>query len=410
MSQTPPPMRVLPVTLAYGHAATSGAPARPSVVGVVGVISIILAAAALATNLGTAIFSGVIFVTAAQQTNMIAMNKMPAVQLVAPDEAPSADGVNDTVASNIIDGLRSARPMTTRQASHVRQLATKSGRKLFPFGTPAITAARVRDNVSASGEVLIGPDKTANYYVLGLGRLDVSDTQAVFRSDDNAVYRSGDVAVNRSLAEPVIEAHIANLNAQLAPPLNDAQQAALRTLLRDPNQIAFPQDDNRQFMPAGNFENGGVWIYTTQAQVRLARDGTPTLLSPLTPTPGVNPFSGKKITTAWGRALLGESVVGGLMGVLLLVAAIFLLRGRPAGRKLLIIYSLIKLPLAILGAWILARAIDELTNAVGPGAIQSAFGPGLTGAIAAAASGIWPIIVLVTMCRRSVRDYFKGVI
>ena len=105
-----------------------------------------------------------------------------------------------------------------------------------------------------------------------------------------------------------------------------------------------------------------------------------------------------------------ESLGSGLLAILLLVAGIMFLRGRPTGIKLHRIWAWIKLPLAIGGAiwfgltireWQFASAANP--SSVGAASLLAGVGLGLL-------SLAWPVIVLVVMRARSVREHFANVL
>jgi len=408
MSHPPPPMPVIPVAYRQAPLPPPGV-SRPGGLTFIGVMGIILSVIGLGVSFATLIFSIATTVAAQAQATALAANAQ-SYPLTASGAQVSPDGFDAMQSQAVVNGLQLARPMTAQEANQVRSLAQNHGKKLFSFNAASISATRVAANVSESGQVLNSSGKLENYYVLGEGRIDVGEGRALFRATDGEVYRSNEVAVNRALDEDQINQVVTEINLAIDTPLNATQESKLRTMLRDPSQLVVTADEVGAIQ-AGRMQPDTVWFVTDSAQVRMDKSGNTVLMSSMAPVPGTNPFSGKKISLKWGRAMQGEALVSGAMAVFLMVGSIILLRGRPVGRKLLIIYGLAGIPLAIVGGLAVGFAAGEWVNAfntpTNPVSMNVAY---IASILFGGFQIIWPLIVLLAMTRKSVKDHFKGVI
>ncbi len=93
-----------------------------------------------------------------------------------------------------------------------------------------------------------------------------------------------------------------------------------------------------------------------------------------------------------------------LTAVFLLITGIFTLRGSRT-RRLFYIYAPVRIALAVISGFAWFTLIDATTasgHSAGPAAAAT------TGCLAAAISLIFPVIVLILLQLRSVRDYFAA--
>ena len=97
-------------------------------------------------------------------------------------------------------------------------------------------------------------------------------------------------------------------------------------------------------------------------------------------------------------------VIGILMSIALAAAGIGLLKGRPWGRTLSIVYSFLAILMVIGGTTLqLVFLFEPLTKLGGPAGIGA-----IIGAIVGAVVGpIYPIITLIFMYRRNLVEYFR---
>ncbi len=398
-------MPVIPVMPSYPPMA----PARPGAVTALGVISIILAIVGMIASVATAGFAFTAMLTAQMQRITASTLDAQRYPLLVAAQASTPDSVTDQQADFIVEAFSRTRPLSPTRRQHVRSLARMHGGKLFSFDVGNITILRAKANISDSGPVLLGTGRTGDFYVTGTGRLEVSDANAIFRPDNGAAVRSGDVAVDRSLSETDITTLLSAVQSTGGLQLSPAQVGTVRRLLRDPEQSIAGAPPAVLF--AGPFADGGAWFETDKAQVRIDSLGNETLLSLDAPHPGTNLFAGRPVRTLWSQMLLVSTAASGGLAILLLIGAIFVLRGRPVGRKILTFWSLIKLPVAIAGSVMLGLTVWEWLAAFSGEANQQPTPPtpwSIGVAVAIGLFGIaWPIIVLVVLSRRSVKEHFQ---
>ncbi len=425
MPSTPPPipsemsqpaMPVLPVDVGYIH----DTPQRSRGAMVIGIISIVFAAMSIIGSIGVAGFGGSALITA--QIHKISTAQMDEARYpLIPDETlQSPDGLDEQRAGMVVDALTKTRAMTAIRQQQVRSLARLHGKKLFPFGSEGLTVLRMKSNISESGQVRISGGNFADYYVTGSGRIEVSDTSAIFRPDVGPALRSGDIAVDRSLTEPQIEKLCNEIDASSQAKLNAAQRLTIQRLVRDPEQSIITNPDSAvagassQFIHvAGPLKDGGVWILTDKSQVRLTQDGTETLLSTDAPMPGNNSFTGKPAKTVWAQMVMVEAFVSLLLAVLLLIGGIFLCKGRPVGRRIHIVWAVVKIPVGLIGAWMLGLCVMEwlgsfqVADAASTTRVMTA--GWTTGVLFGLTGIIWPIVTLIAMSKQSVKEQLRTV-
>lgn len=402
-------MRVIPVTPAYAQLQVAS---RPGGVTAIGVISIILASLALIANLSSGVFGLVSIGTTKVQQLSASRDDLERYPLVDPGSTEPPGAMSDAEARAVAHGLNLAKPLTPVRQEQVIQLARRHGKTILPFAQSGVSAIAVRNNVSSATLQRAVSGEPENVYVMGEGTLTVNDTRALFRADNGNSYRSTDPEVNRSVDNDTIDRLLSSLTSFAVTP-NADQKARIITLLRDEKQLLVTPETGQIILGAGPLKEGGLWFSTPEAQVRLDRAGTALLLSSAAPEPGTSILTGRKLTTRWANLLMIESLFSGLLAVLLLVGAIFLLRGRPVGRKLCTTWAMIKLPMVVLGAILLGLTINEWLAALTSDDTtppSASIAPVVVASLNGLVGLIWALIVLVVLTRQPVRDYFKNVV
>jgi hypothetical protein len=213
--------------------------------------------------------------------------------------------------------------------------------------------------------------------------------------------------VGATLTAAQVRTILQKIQAASGNKLNPAQLATLRTQLRQPNQqlvppgmfwspvsMAMVQPDGSAFLRLA----GGYLMIDAQGKVMSQTPvGLPT-------TVAIHPLSMVLV--------LGETAASLALAVLLLVAGMMVLRQSPSGRRLHLIYALVKLPLAIAGGIGLVWLATGMANTFGPGGASAAgttpreaIGWGIALAIGGA---IYPIALLIALNTRGVRDYYRA--
>lgn len=404
-------MQVLPVMPPYQSFPQY--PQRPGVVTAMGVIGIIVSVLSMISAPVIAMLALTSLMTIQFQRQLGSANDAMMYPWIPDADVVSApDSLDAQKAGFVVEALGQTRPLTATRAMHVRSLALMHGKQLFPFGAEGMTVLRMKSNISESGPLLAGVGKTGDYYVTGAGRIEVTDQSAIFRPDNGPTVRSDDVVVDRSLSEDQIDAALVRIQSLAQLQLSEPQASTIRRLLRDPQQWIITRPDDTTTAPnvtaAGPMQNGGVWFTTDKSQVRITNTGVETLLNTMAPTPGTNPLTGKPAQSIWSQMVLVIQLVSLGLAIVLMVGSIGLLRGKPSARKLTLIWALLKVPVVVIGSLMLGLMTTEwfamLPQNGGISASPSV--PGLFGGIIGGLAGIaWPVVVLVVINRKSIRDW-----
>ncbi|HET6248222.1 MAG TPA: hypothetical protein VFE47_11035 [Tepidisphaeraceae bacterium] len=191
--------------------------------------------------------------------------------------------------------------------------------------------------------------------------------------------------------------------------LNSAQLSALTTALQDPNQtLITPGTAWSPVRMASVNPDGSAFVYLSGGYVGLSPQGQVTLNSSTNPLPKFN-VSG--VTCALCAA---ESLLSVGLAVLLLIAAILVMRNSPTGRRLHLIYAILKIPLAIAGAFALGSLLSQFYGSIGA-AMPGAGGTTLqavgaaAGAIISGLGLIYPIALLIALNTPGVRAFYASV-
>jgi hypothetical protein len=176
----------IPIARAIDYRFASPAAQRPGLVTAVGIISIVVAGLGMFANL----FMGM------QALVMIAVARMPPAALAPPPPAPvttpvnapgtdsssdddlSGRGYSSATRAAVIDVLAELEPLSDQRRSNLNAVLKKAGKDVFPFDDRDVTPARIRSAVTEVGRKPFGTH--ANYFILGTGRLEVDDGEAVF--------------------------------------------------------------------------------------------------------------------------------------------------------------------------------------------------------------------------------------
>ncbi len=208
------------------------------------------------------------------------------------------------------------------------------------------------------------------------------------------------------------------------------------------SRLAGAEAATRMITAAGANDAGETIIDFNSGRLTVAEDhavfeptGTTDLiqldLSTMNPRPGAPGFSldgvssiGRPYTVGtpaplpkFGAASIGLSMANGIvssiLSLLLLIAAIFLLRSKPAGRRLHLWWAWLKMLGAILGgAAVFYFYYDIMTSvAATPGVPNSAAPAGVAAMMGLMTFGIgilYPIAVLIVMSLKSVKNYLSS--
>jgi hypothetical protein len=206
-----------------------------------------------------------------------------------------------------------------------------------------------------------------------------------------------------ALAPAQIAAVVQKVQAASGNKMTPVQLAAVATALAKPDQqfvtsstlwspvsVAMMQPDGSVILKM----NGGYLIIDSQGQVS---DQMPTGM----PKVRLDPMP--------IALVVAESVASLAAAVFLLVSGIFLLKESPRGRRLHQIFALIKIPLAVIAvtgfSWMMSDLASNMRRFPGSSAPSEGF---VTfGTVLSAAGLIYPIVLLIIMHTKTVRDYYR---
>jgi hypothetical protein len=382
----PRPLRALPVESVNDYR-------RPGWIMAVGVISICVAAALILFHLFAASLAFTVRIQN-QVTQTIFASPAYAPQAVVTGDA----GLPKDEVDAAVDGLTRVRPLSDPRAAAVRRLIKQHGRAMFRF-TP-ITAARAA-GVSDSGQMFDNGGAPADYFVLPEGRLEVDDDGAVYRPDGGEALRSGPETEGTSLTAEQAEAFVANVAAQIDGAIPPAVRDGLKKALQDPQQTlvnatASIEVIDAQFDGASGLSvtpAAGVYFRTDFNGAVIAVGGAAPLVIP-PPPPG-----GRAHAAAGWLTLL--SLLGLGVAILLIAGSIFWLNGRPVARRLMLLFVVISVPLAVATGAVLGMTAGAMGRLTGTEEFQP-----VTAVVAGATLLAWPLVLGMVLFTTPVKTYF----
>ena len=441
---TPPDAHVAPA--AYGW--TGGAPlgysqpttgarrvTRPGLVTAVGVASLLFAFLGVAGSILTAV-AGFVFYAGAQamgsEAHRAKLTAAGGTRRVAP--APPArpepeagpNGLAGPRRRAVVEAFYAVRPIRPPRLEQLDAMLARHGRVILLTAEGRAAGAEpspqgVRGLVADHGELFsTNPAAAPDFFRLATGRLEVYDDRAVFYpADGSATLRTsfGRPPVLRALNEAEAGAVIGRAKAIGAgggASLNDAQAATLATVLSSPDQklvaTAGPAGAVAQSEPkAVNAAAGGaVTVVFGEGELHLGPQGQILSTQPGPPPP-------PRPSTAAFLTVMASSLAGMALAVVLFVAGVLLLRGLPSGRRLHFTWAWLKVVVTAAGAvafWWMAHhfhaALSDYDVTAparlggGPRFMAQPWHP-----VAAGLAGLaYPLVVLVALRVRAVREYF----
>jgi len=349
----------------------------------------------------------------------------PAAQPAVRSEYVAPRGMSSRERQAVIRGLAARRVLNDARRRQIHALLADRGRDVFKLAGGALTAEAVRANVSDAGYLPGGVNGTGlDYFVLGQGRLEVGDDRATFWPNGGGETIR---VANGALADPEaqgaltagqVQAVVDRVQSMAGGPLNQAQIDAVAESLQTAGQkLVKPSGSNAgvvgQVSAAARNADGSVSVMFGVTALTFAADGT-TL-----PGWGASTAATGAAVPKLGGGGLALVVLDPLVSLalagFLLTAGVFVLRQQPVGRRLHVAYALLKIPAALLSGfavYLLWGRVVAGFNASTPGASASDGDTGvLVAAIVVGVVGcIYPVILLLVMRMRSVRQYFDATV
>ena len=397
----------------------------PRLVMAIGVTSIIVAALGLT---GGAVVAVATFAEIGMVTTRAAMAaKATAASTVntgvpGPAEVVDTGGLNAADRSSVIEGLARVRPLTPGQQMQLDELLAESGRTVVSVGTAPVDPALIAAGVGGSGDMgTLGTagaavDGSACYFVLPNGRLELTDSRAVyFPGDGQPAVRAvayvlpplpepqgGQTAPPPPLTDDAIRSTLRNVCRLNGTRPKSAQVKALLDLLRNPNQqVVLPTPDGSdpaaEVIRAQTDPDGALTVDTVHAGMTCSLTVQPNgqssaallPVAPAVPVPAVSPGAAGGFLIAAAAQLA--------VAVYLLVIGILTVRRSRFGRVLHWVYVGVKLPLAAgaaVAVFYVCKSLPEMRDAT-----WAWEAPTIAG-------GLYPLALVFALCGRSVRDYY----
>ena len=313
----------------------------------------------------------------------------------------------------VINGLEQARPITETREKQLDGLLADVGQNVIRISGDSLTADRVvayvtevRDMPSGSG----GP--ADDLFILGSGRLQLSDSGAVFFPDNNpSPIRSGggsytDASGATHLASAQIAGVVDRVKSLSSVPLADAQVTALEAELESPTQTmitpsASVAEATAQVTSVQALGDGTIAVTTTNATMSFGPTGQ-TMQGVMAASAMTGPWGkGPPVQRRDATLLMLDAVVSFAAAGLLLTCGIVGLRNLPIAWWLWLVYGIGKILLVVLSCYAVYSVAAEL-SANSPDSASTAMAWML---ITAMPGVIFPVVVLVVICLRSVREF-----
>jgi hypothetical protein len=399
----------------------------------------------------------------------------PAATSGEPEVGPN--GMEPPDRRVVATALQQVESLTPDQLRQLDQILATAGRQILPAGsnTTGLTVRDVLFAINDHGELLSADPKDPDpvHFDFATGQLQLHADRALFRLTDRGVRPIassaprpatapsadigssspreegtapgqpdvGNAAASKTSSDPfapdadspgtgsttqpaspagpfggnattlnpaLIQTVVQKIQAASGNKLNPAQLATLRAQLQQPNQQLVPPGMAWSPVSMAMVQpDGSAFIQVPGGYLMLDAQGNVTnqMSSGIPTTVAIHPLS--------MMLVLGEAAASLALAILLLVAGIMVLRQSPTGRRLHLIYALVKLPLAIAGGigivW-LAAGMANTFNAAGGGGGASGAPPEAIGwGIALAVGGaIYPLALLIALNTRGVRDYYRA--
>ncbi len=389
----------------------------PRLVRAIGVWSIVVAGVSLIGGPVSTLTIATISTAVTTRATMVAAAAAPPTVVSVPEVVdPGGFAAADRAAT--VSGLSRSRLMTPAQQLQLDELLAESGREVITVGSP-VDAAVVSASVTSSGQLgTLGTADAAGdgapvYFVLANGRLELTDTRAVYFPGDGqpavraVAYALPDLPVDSTVAPARLSDEAIRSTVRTIVRMNGgrpktAQTDAILTLLRGSNQqVVTPTTDGTdpacQVTAATTTPDGTLSVQTFHGGMIADLAVTPAgqvsaSLVPATAAVAPAPTGG----TVLGAAAL-IAIAQFALAIYLLVIGILTVRWSPAGRLLHWIYVGVKLPLAAGGA----IALWHLGTSTGGRTAAMWF------ATPAAAGLIYAVALILALLARSVRDYYR---
>jgi hypothetical protein len=407
--QPPPLVGTVPY---YGPEPLIG-PQRPGIITAIGVTSIVIAGMGLLINL-------IMFGVAGQFYAMSARNA-PAPMIPGP-AAPTAvqvgqtsgeyvapAGLSSSDRAIVIDGLNQVRRISPPRREQLDALLADAGQRVILVSMNGITPERIATYVTSVEQMPSSSGPPSDIFVLGSGRLEVSDKNAAFFPTSGASVRTDGSsytdASGTHLAATQINAVVGRAMQLAGLGWNSTQMTTFQQELRAPNQTLIASSKSvaqatAQVRSATVLPDGTIGITTNTASISISTTGqtVPGIMAISAPPPQ---FFGTQLQRKDVGVWVTATMLALALSVYLLICGILTVRNFSHARLLLLIYCGARILVALLASFAIYRMWSDPTSG---GHTQSEIYAAVSGLGALGAA--YPALLLAIFMRRSVREYF----
>jgi hypothetical protein len=388
------------------------------ILSMVGTLSICIAAFSLLVDFGSLMFATGLsrFATAPSATVAAPVAPPPP----APAEYVALHGLPSAKREAVIAGMAKLRPLSDSQKAQLNALLADIGQDIILLSTENITTDRIATYVTSVSETPNSAGGVDEIFTLGSGRVQLSDGYAVFfPANDAAPIRSIDGVYADSTGSHMsalrIAAVVDRAQSLCNHALNAAQVSALAATLESTSQTLIT--------PAASDAQAASQVVSAQALSDSSSDGSTVVVTTQSGAVSLGPtgqsFPGTMMLNAGGPfaaargpqlsrhvtlMLMLDSILALAAAALLMVAGIFALRNAPASRWMHLVYAVGKIFLATFSCISIYSIARQLA-----GSNPDPAGVALMWTLIVAAPGaIYPLVLLLAMNTRSVREFLSA--
>jgi hypothetical protein len=401
-----------------------------------GVMSLLLGAASMLVN-GMLLLQLVMMYRMSQATAAMANASAASTAAMAAPVADTTEalpprGMPVAQRRIVAEGLGNVRTLSEQRTAQLDLLLAEGGKDIFLLSGAALTPQAIAANVSESAKIpgvagREGPD----VFVVGQGRMELYDDHAAFfPSRGGEVIRVAglreDSSGTKTLGASQVQLIQAKVEKLAGMKLNAAQSTALTTSLASPGQqlvtpAASMADIAAQVQYATAQDDGSILIGFASSAITLDAVGKVTAFS--SALGGMSGRGGGKpqnfaINPAAGTLAVADCVVSILLAVFLCFAGVQVFREARQAAGAHRIYAWVKLPIAIASAivwaWLWSSFLKSIQTATGgtltPNQSFAIKMVTLAGIAIGLSGAIYPIVLLLALRGRTMRDYYGGVV
>jgi hypothetical protein len=389
---------------------------RPGILTAVGVGSIIIASISLIVDCGGLTFANLVSKLTVGATQSSALNSAPPplASPAAGAEYVAADGLSAEQRKIVIAGLVQARAISDVRQRQVDGLLADVGQQVIQLSADNLTTDRVAAYVTEVRSIPSGsggpPD---DLFILGSGRLQVSDESAVFFAGDSpsGIRSHGGSYTDASgthLASGQVAAVVDRVQSLCAKGqgMNEPQWKSLEAELESPSQSLIAASPSvaeaaAQVQSVQAFGDGTIAVTMNGGSMSFGPTGQmiPGVMA-ISQTKWAPPVVARRDTSL----LVLDAVLSLAAAGYLMACGIVLLRNSAVSRWMMLGYAIGKILLGVLSCYSIYHVALGL-SARSPDSASTAFAWMM---IVGVAGFAFPVLLLIVMNLRSVREFLSA--